>query len=446
MNDLTIEQAKIQLSTLINDRKPYLSTITRIDNALKERSIVNATQLLDRQERLNNAQQEWMKLQKEINALLQHINSPELIAKQSEQVQIYTDKIEDIKDGFSDLIAEFAPRSIPAESQPSSPNLFQFQTPQASIQTQRHSNNEHFTTSQSTNLRRIEIEKFNGDYLKWTSFKDMFDTSITNNPTLTDILRFQHLKSLLEGKPLQLIQNRRITDNGYTGALNALVEAYDKPHLIVDSLLNKLLKLPILSSRNATNIQNLVATITEIDDGLNAVGPQWNTREVLFCFLVYSKLDPQTKYRWDEINNRQVPTIDRLHKFLVAQTEALERSQFGEHHISKSSTNETSKQYKERTTTDRCICCTNQTHVLHQCDLFKAKTVQERRTFSAENKICFNCLKPNHTAPMCNNPNRCRDCNKPHHSLLHIPITSTQVMLTAADYLNQDVEDAQTSL
>ena len=35
------------------------------------------------------------------------------------------------------------------------------------------------------------------------------------------------------------------------------------------------------------------------------------------------------------------------------------------------------------------------------------------------NKLCLNCLKPGHFSKQCPSQNRCRRCQRPHHTLLH---------------------------
>jgi hypothetical protein len=52
-------------------------------------------------------------------------------------------------------------------------------------------------------------------------------------------------------------------------------------------------------------------------------------------------------------------------------------------------------------------------------------------------KLCLNCLRNNHTTSDCRNTAKCRNCNKKHHSLLHIENTQTE---------NQDQGDSSLTL
>jgi len=58
-------------------------------------------------------------------------------------------------------------------------------------------------------------------------------------------------------------------------------------------------------------------------------------------------------------------------------------------------------------------------HFLTRCDKFKALSVPDRVAFLKEKKICFLCLRPNHTASSCTSDYRCSLCNKRHSAFIH---------------------------
>ena len=66
-----------------------------------------------------------------------------------------------------------------------------------------------------------------------------------------------------------------------------------------------------------------------------------------------------------------------------------------------------------------CWLCSN-SHKIWKCELFKAKSVAERKTCVKDLKLCFNCLSKNHQIKDCQSKITCKECNKKHHSLLHI--------------------------
>ena len=50
-----------------------------------------------------------------------------------------------------------------------------------------------------TKLPKLIIRKFNGELSNWSEFWDIHKSSIQKNPMLTDIDRFNYLKTLVEG-------------------------------------------------------------------------------------------------------------------------------------------------------------------------------------------------------------------------------------------------------
>ena len=85
-----------------------------------------------------------------------------------------------------------------------------------------------------------------------------------------------------------------------------------------------------------------------------------------------------------------------------------------------------------------CILCKNEKHPLYICVRFKAFAHDKMVSTLKDNKICMNCLKPGHFVKQCKSMHRCRKCQKPHHTLLHIePEQSTQVTPMSSSYVNQ---------
>ncbi|XP_049284669.1 uncharacterized protein LOC125764449 [Anopheles funestus] len=58
-------------------------------------------------------------------------------------------------------------------------------------------------------------------------------------------------------------------------------------------------------------------------------------------------------------------------------------------------------------------------HNLRSCPKFQKGDVKFRREVIARQKLCFNCLNPNHQVKSCHSVFRCNKCNGRHHSLLH---------------------------
>jgi hypothetical protein len=63
--------------------------------------------------------------------------------------------------------------------------------------------------------------------------------------------------------------------------------------------------------------------------------------------------------------------------------------------------------------------CENQ-HKLNACPSFLSLSIEDRIKQARTHKLCLNCLRENHVAKNCFSKSCCRECNKRHHSLLHL--------------------------
>ncbi|XP_013856487.1 uncharacterized protein LOC106512410, partial [Austrofundulus limnaeus] len=66
-----------------------------------------------------------------------------------------------------------------------------------------------------------------------------------------------------------------------------------------------------------------------------------------------------------------------------------------------------------------CILCHDDGHKLHNCLQFKGKTLEERRKFIKDKRLCYGCFKPGHSAKDCRYRLVCEMCKKKHPTCLH---------------------------
>ena len=68
-----------------------------------------------------------------------------------------------------------------------------------------------------------------------------------------------------------------------------------------------------------------------------------------------------------------------------------------------------------------CFRCKKDGHHINDCNDFLKDTLEDRRKYVKENKLCFACLNMNHIAKECKFKKRCKECNKLHPTSLHDP-------------------------
>lgn len=64
-------------------------------------------------------------------------------------------------------------------------------------------------------LPKLNLPIFSGKYQEWIPFSQMFRTIITNNTRLTNIERFQYLKSSLSGDAADAIKSLELSEQNF---------------------------------------------------------------------------------------------------------------------------------------------------------------------------------------------------------------------------------------
>ena len=130
------------------------------------------------------------------------------------------------------------------------------------------------------------------------------------------------------------------------------------------------------------------------------------------------KLDPGTLFEWQKHSQDEtdVPHYRDFLDFVNLRAQASEGSA-GE--VPKRGTAKTFSGFGGGGGSDPCVICKGNKHPLYSCSKFKTMTHEQKLAAVKGNKLCLNCLKPGHFVKACKSLHRCRDCQKPHHSLLH---------------------------
>ncbi|CAK1599167.1 unnamed protein product [Parnassius mnemosyne] len=140
-----------------------------------------------------------------------------------------------------------------------------------------------------TTLPPIDITDFSGGIGQYRPFIDLFSTVTSSNRNPSNIQRLFYLRMYLKGEALALIDNLPLINYSYTHAFELLNNRYDNKALIVNNHINTLLDLPVIKS-SAQQLRSLVSQVSQQVTALQNLGQamQWDT--ILVCILT-RKLD-----------------------------------------------------------------------------------------------------------------------------------------------------------
>lgn len=273
----------------------------------------------------------------------------------------------------------------------------------------------------------MKLPTFNGDYNQWVQFRDSFKALIDNNPILSDVQKFYHLRGALERDVLETISAIPVTDRNYALAWQTLTDRYERSQLIIRNHVRQILDCPRIQKESAKELRNLYNHINnnlEALKNLNEPIDQWNA---LLIPIVSDKLDINSRQAWEkQCTMENSATIRDLFKLIQSRCEVLENIAISKNKTDfvnfKQDKSQGITKYKSQSavhisTNYRCYFC-NKNHTIYQCSQFLNLKPQSRYTESKKRNLCINCLKPSHSTFQCKS-SKCRECGRLHNSLLH---------------------------
>ena len=90
------------------------------------------------------------------------------------------------------------------------------------------------STSHSTKLPKLVLKKFSGDPKMWQEWWDSFKVAVHENG-ISDVEKFNHLRSLVEGAAYATIAGLSLTEENYKTAIDLLHERFAQKQIIINS-------------------------------------------------------------------------------------------------------------------------------------------------------------------------------------------------------------------
>ena len=273
-------------------------------------------------------------------------------------------------------------------------------------------------------LKPLNVPIFTGSFADWPSWRDTFESLVGKTKELTNVEKMHHLKTALQGEPLNLIADLPVTSQNFEIAWEKISSRYDRPKKIMESIVNNFIELAPVKG-NPKQLRKIVDTIDSTLQRLDKMGPEASSRDPWIIALLKDKLDEETKRQWNQkmANNRDYAFKD-FYSFLDNRCYALE-----EEPVPPVIPNHKNKSVRALHTThsSSCTYC-KRPHFIFHCKEFRKLSITERRKQASNLMLCFNCLNTGHSANDCISKYTCSICKIKHHTLLHHDgsVTSTQ--------------------
>ena len=140
-------------------------------------------------------------------------------------------------------------------------------------------------------LPKISLPRFGGDPVKWTSFWDSYQSAIHNNDGLSDVDKFNYLRSLLDHTALDAIAGLTLSSANYQQAIEILCKRFGNKQVIVSKLMDTLMSMnPISSDRHLRDLRKLYDHIESHVHSLRSLGIEATSYGALLSSVLLSKL------------------------------------------------------------------------------------------------------------------------------------------------------------
>ena len=284
------------------------------------------------------------------------------------------------------------------------------------------------STSHSTKLPKLVLKKFSGDPKTWQEWWDSFKVAVHENG-ISDVEKFNHLRSLVEGAAYATIAGLSLTEENYKTAIDLLQERFAQKQIIINSHMDAMLKLNSVSTMaDIKKIRQIYDQVEIHVRGLQAQGVDSAQYGTLLIPIMMAKIPEDLRL----ILSRQFCgdnwNLDELLKAFKTELEARERCASSSVGTS-SRTNQVHSslpkwkgEEAERNPTaaalasfNRKINCTycHKSHPSVRCNVIT--DVKVRKSLLLKQGRCFICLKKSHIARDCQSTTRCFKCQGQNH-------------------------------
>ena len=277
-------------------------------------------------------------------------------------------------------------------------------------------------------LPKLDVPTFDGDILHWSTFWEQFVTSVDSRKHLSKAEKLVYLQHAVKnGSAISVIQGLSQSGEQYTEAVECLRSRYDRPRLVHQMHVRKIMDIPRMKEGNGKEIRLLHDTALQHLRALRAMGHEPSGSFI--TSLLELKLDSTTMFEWQQHSrsHSDVPHYEELLTFINLRAQAAEtltpdiRKKHPELYPQKKNPKQVTSFTVTTTPTENisCLVCKSN-HLLHTCPDFKALGHENKMSVLKTNNLCSNCLRPGHYSKACKSHNRCRICHKPHHTLIHV--------------------------
>ena len=174
-------------------------------------------------------------------------------------------------------------------------------------------------------LPKLDVPTFNGDILTWQTFWEQFCVSVHERSQLSDAEKLVYLRQALrDGAARSAIEGLSRSGEHYKEAVECLRSRFDRPRLIHQAHVRKIIKAPSLRDGSGKDLRRFHDTMQQHLRALKAMGHE--PPGPFLTSLLELKLDVDTTFEWRRHSQSStgIPHYHELLDFVNLRAQASE--------------------------------------------------------------------------------------------------------------------------
>lgn len=290
-------------------------------------------------------------------------------------------------------------------------------------------------------LPEMRLPEFDGNFLNWNDFKQIYTELIHNNVRISPVVKFQYLKSSLEkGSAFHIIKGVTASPLNYENVWKSLFEFFENEARLKYACMKELYYIkPIKKENDAVSLRIFIDNVWKQYNSLKALNIPVEGWDLYLVFHVSELLDPESRKEVElKKTANEIPTIKEILDTLSNRARILEAmspvnkikesKQCFPNKLplssNKSSHSLVSTEDSDNKNVTKCKYC-NENHSIFQCNSFGSLTWVKKNEWVRASKVCRNCFG-SHYVNKCSSKKGCKYCRQQHHTLLHIDFKNQQ--------------------
>ena len=277
------------------------------------------------------------------------------------------------------------------------------------------------TDSAGVKLPKLDVPTFDGDIIHWKQFWDQFLVAVHSKTSLSNAEKTVYLQhAIKDGAAKNAIEGLSHSGDNYDEAIECLQSRFNRPHIIQRTHVQLIVNTPSLKEGSGKELRRLHDTVQQHVRALKTLGCDLPGKFI--TSMIELKLDVDTLFEWQKHSqsDANVPHYQELLDFIDLRAEPSCAAPQKQSQLPRKPHSRVNSFAANSEVNSSCVICRTGKHPLYMCTRFKSMSHDDKMQALKVNRMCTNCLGGGHSKVQCKSIQRCKMCQKPHHTLLHI--------------------------